>query len=87
MNITIDEIPNGVFSVYDGNGIEIARLEFGAYFSKDAAVRRFVPTDGKVEGDLLKGLILEGIAGRFVSSENKIFLFTEIGQFEIRRFP
>lgn len=83
----IDEIPNGVFSVYDGDGSEIARLEFGSYFSMDAAVRRFVPTDGKVEGDLLRGLILEGIAGRFVSSKNQVFLVTEVGQFEIRRFP
>ena len=87
MHMTIEEIPNGIFSVYDGNGREIARLEFGAYFSMDAAVRRFVPTNGKVEGDLLRGLILEGIAGRFVSSENQVFLVTEIGQFEIRRFP
>lgn len=87
MQMTIDEIPNGIFDIYDGNGSAVARLEFGAYFSMDAAVRRFVPTNGKVEGDLLRGLILEGTAGRFVSSDNKIFLVTEIGQFEIRRFP
>ncbi|MEE4916243.1 hypothetical protein V2K41_18385 [Pseudomonas alliivorans] len=87
MQMTIDEIPNGIFDIYDGNGSAVARLEFGAYFSMDAAVRRFVPTNGKVEGDLLRGLILEGTAGRFVSSDNQIFLVTEIGQFEIRRFP
>lgn len=87
MQMTIDEIPNGIFDVYDGNGSAIARLEFGAYLSMDAAVGRFVPTDGKVEGVLLKGLILEGIAGRFVSSDSQIFLVTEIGQFEIRKFP
>ncbi|MFJ5240706.1 hypothetical protein ACIP86_28945 [Pseudomonas neuropathica] len=87
MQMTIDEIPNGIFDVYDGNGSVIARLEFGAYLSMDAAVRRFVPTNGKVEGDLLKGLIIEGIAGRFVSSDDQIFLITEIDQFEIRKFP
>ncbi len=87
MQATISELPSGVFDVYDGNGKAIARLDFGAYLSRDIAVGRFVPTDGKVEGDLLRGLILGGNAGRFVSTETQIFLVTECGQFEVRRFP
>lgn len=87
MQIEIDELSNRVFDVYDDKGNAIARLEHGAYLSMDIAIGRFVPTDGKVEGDLLAGLVLGGRAGQFVARGRKIFLITECGEFEVRRFP
>lgn len=87
MKIEIGELSSRVFNVYDDKGNAIARLEHGAYLSMDQAVGRFVPTDGKVEGSLLAGLVLGGRAGQFEARGRKIFLVTERGEFEVRRFP
>lgn len=87
MQIEIENLSEMIFDVYDEKGNNIARLEHGAYLSMDIAVGRFVPTDGKVEGDLLAGLVLGGRAGQFIARDRKIFLITERGEFEVRKFP
>lgn len=81
----IAELSLRTFDVLSEHGETLARLEHGHYLVMDSTQGVLVPTDGKVEGSILFGLVLGGLAGRFERQGDEMALITRVGRFKLRK--